>query len=307
VLILDSVLLKTVRMIVHFGLATIKTFAREAARSAILTGLAIGATISGKTRKGLGQNRVQMIYLHHVYENEERGFRKLLERLSRSHSLLQYSEAVDQIKNGPVDRPYVGFSVDDGLRNSLRIAEILEEYDARACFFVCPGGLDAKSDSEKVEFCAHLGRSPEELLDWDDINELLKRGHEVGGHTVSHRNLAGISANEAADEISKSFEALKSHLGSVDHFAWPFGRFSDSTPAASRSVFAAGYATCASAVRGAHVQQHQGSNESLCIRREHILGEWPLSHTTYLLARSVNRSSSSTNTWPAGWEAVYTA
>lgn len=283
-------------------LASAKTSARGTARNVVLTGLAIGANISGETRRGLERNRVQLIYLHHVYENEERGFRKLLARLSKSHTLTSYTDAVTLIKNGNVDRPYVAFSIDDGLKNSLRIGELLEEYDARACFFVCPGGLDAKTDTEKTQFCANLDREPEELLNWDDIETLIKRGHEIGGHTVTHRNLAGISANEAEDEISNSFGILQSHLGSVDHFAWPFGRYSDTTPVATRSVFASGYLTCASAVRGAHVQQHLGSDESLCIKREYIIGGWPLSHSMYLLARSANRASLASNTWPPGWD-----
>ena len=56
--------------------------------------------------------------------------------------------------------------------------------------------------------------------------KLVSIGHEVGAHTVNHRNLDELSFNEKLYEISTSLEQLSNMLNkSIVSFAYPRGRY----------------------------------------------------------------------------------
>ena len=200
----------------------------------------------------------------------------------------------------------MSFSFDDGFADNLRAARVLEEFGATGCFFVCPGIVGERDPSTLRRFCADRLEFPAAtpFLDWEQLEDLISRGHEVGGHTVTHPDLGQTPAERAAEEISRSRDAIRARLGTADHFAWPRGRWTNFTPQARQAVFDAGFATCASAVRGAHVSPAPGDLENLCVRRDHVVANWPLSHIRYLLARSSRRASARDNQWPPDYPAV---
>jgi|TARA_B110000196_G_scaffold315232_1_gene324539 peptidoglycan/xylan/chitin deacetylase (PgdA/CDA1 family) len=58
----------------------------------------------------------------------------------------------------------------------------------------------------------------------EHVKRLVELGHEVGGHTHSHRILTTVDDNEALDEISSCKEKLEDWTeGSVSLFAYPNG------------------------------------------------------------------------------------
>lgn len=239
--------------------------------------------------------------LHHVFDDEEAPFRALLTTLSKSHHFIGYSEAVERIQRGAIDRPYLCLSFDDGLKNGRRAAQIMSETGAKACFFVCPPMAEAPYQ-EVARFCAErLAMPPTEMLSWNDMEQIVALGHEIGSHTLSHPDLSGIGADQIAEEVGRSREQIIRRLGRADHFAWPFGRFRDMSSRAASEVFRAGYASCASAERGCHTSPVPKERESLCLRREHCVAFRPQSHSLYFLARSAQRASGADDTWPADW------
>jgi peptidoglycan/xylan/chitin deacetylase (PgdA/CDA1 family) len=226
----------------------------------------------------------------------------LLADLARTHRFIGYSEAVERVAGGDIDAPYLAFSFDDGLKNCLRVAALLEEHGARACFFVCPGIVGETRPEVVDEFCRdRLHTPPLDFMDWGDLEQLLSRGHEIGGHTVGHHDLAALPAERLREEIGGSFEALQARLGGVEHFAWPYGRFATFSPEAADCVYSSGYRSCASALRGCHVAGGDGGEAQPCLRRENVEALWPLRHTKYLLARSVRLRRMAGGSWPEGW------
>jgi peptidoglycan/xylan/chitin deacetylase (PgdA/CDA1 family) len=267
-----------------------------------LSGLSALSPDGRRAARLLAEPRVHFVVLHHVFPDEEPRFRALLADLQRTHRFIGYSEAVQRVASGNVDAPYLAFSFDDGLKNCLHAASVLEDYGARSCFFVCPGILGETRSDVVDDFCRQrLHVPPLEMMGWADAEHLLSRGHEIGGHTVTHRDLAHLSPAEVQEEVAGSFDALHARLGEVAHFAWPYGRFPTFTPEAAACVYDSGYRSCASALRGCHVADGNAGEAQPCLRRENIEALWPLGHTKYLLARSVRLRRIAGDSWPAGW------
>jgi peptidoglycan/xylan/chitin deacetylase (PgdA/CDA1 family) len=275
---------------------------RPVMRSAALSALSMMWQRSGRIDNALRTNRVHVLNLHHVFANEEESFRRLLRRLRPAHSFISYSEAVQRMLSGEINRPYMTFTFDDGLKSCVRAVRVLREFSAKACFFICPP-IIAETKPEAIERFCHDGmREPvHEFMDWDDIGKLLGEGHEVGSHTMTHPNMALLNSAELQDELCRSAEALRSHTGAAHHFAWPFGRFEEFSAEAARAVFESGYQSCASGVRGCHRSRQAIKRRQLCVRREHIVAQWPLSHALYFIARSARSLIDPQSYWPAGW------
>jgi peptidoglycan/xylan/chitin deacetylase (PgdA/CDA1 family) len=274
---------------------------RDAARDAALGLLARAYGMTGLLRKGLETPRIHFLYLHHVFEDEETEFRALVAHVAERHRLVGYSEAVERVLEGRVDDTYVCFSFDDGVESCLRAARVLEEFDARGCFFVLPS-IVGETDPARLEaFCrTSLRAAPFEFMNWAQIEELARSGHEIGSHTLTHPCVADLTPERMQDEIFGSRDEIVRRLGEVRHFAWPFGGFEHFHPAAARLVFEAGYRSCASAVRGCHVAAPRHPAD-LCIRRENTFSCWPRAHVDYFMARSALEAGAADNEWPAEW------
>ncbi len=274
---------------------------KDLARRTAISMFSAKYSVSGEMSRLLCKNRVQFIYFHQILSVQEARFRELLSFLMKDHVFLGHSEALARIHSGSIDKPYLSVSFDDGFKNCLKAASIMDDYGIKACFFVTPYVIGEKDPSKLKVFCREkLHSEPAEFLDWDDIDTLLSKGHEIGSHGMTHSCLAGIDRKDLDDEITGSFLVLDRRAGPVKHFSWPYGRFSDFSPEAARTVFDAGFVSCSSAVRGCHTFAAQ-DKRALCIRRDHIMAEWPLSHIKYFLAKSSGASSEKTGRWPEAW------
>jgi peptidoglycan/xylan/chitin deacetylase (PgdA/CDA1 family) len=270
---------------------------RDLARRVALDGLGAAYRLSGAERRWLRRPRVQHLFLHHVFEDEEESFRRLLAELADGHEFVSYSEAVERTWQGPIDRPYLAVSFDDGLKSCGRAADILAEHGISACFFVVGEMVGQHDPAAVARFCRErLAMPPTELLDWDDLEALLAAGHEVGSHTMSHARLSELDEAGLSRELEGSHDLLTRRLGGVKHFAWAYGHFEDAFPGVVGRALSAGFTSCAANERGAHVTT--GPRESLCVRRDHVVATWPPAHVRYFMARNSRLASAATNTFP---------
>jgi peptidoglycan/xylan/chitin deacetylase (PgdA/CDA1 family) len=271
-----------------------RTGPRSTIRNAAISALAQAWAITGRTASLLRHPRVHVLLLHHVFPDEEQGFRKLLKSLAVTHTFISYSEAMRRAKAGGtlIKRPYISITFDDGFKNCLRAASIMEECGARGCFFVCPGIVDETDPANIERFCRERLEllRPVEFMNWDDLIGLKIRGHEIGGHTMSHVNLARVPLDEARREIAECHEVIARKLGECRHFAWTYGRFTDFPSSLQPEVFESGFESCASGERGCHGPKRPHPDEPLIIRREHIIAGEPAQHAMYFLARSARNT-----------------
>ncbi len=124
-------------------------------------------------------------------------------------------------------------SFDDGFKSNLYVAkEILIPLKIKALFFVSPGFVNCVDRCAQKDFMRNrLLLSAEHITDelapmhWDDLGELIKAGHTIGSHTMTHACLSEIlSPEELSVEIVESKTALETCLQQpVNHFAYPLG------------------------------------------------------------------------------------
>ncbi|MEY2467262.1 MAG: hypothetical protein QOD03_1783 [Verrucomicrobiota bacterium] len=126
---------------------------------------------------------------------------------------------------------------DDGFQNVFENGlEILARHKTPAIQFIISGAIGKKNDWDIAK-----GDVAETLMDAHQIREWLAAGHEIGSHTITHRNLKKLSAAEAREEIFSSKKVLEDTFGvTVKHFCYPFGGW---TTAVRELVAEAGYAT----------------------------------------------------------------
>jgi len=225
---------------------------------------------------------VVFLAFHFLFDDNEDGFRKLLDQLSLNYSFLTVTEAVHRVINGTLTGRNICFTCDDGFESSLKAAAILEEYGAKCCFFLCPDFIGL-TDLERVRFYNQdrLGGPPISFLDWDDIELLQKNGHEIGNHTLGHMNLGKVDNDTMEEQIGSALEVLKKHTGTIRHFACPYGQPNAYTRQAVDFCYQLGHQSFFTTSRGMHVNKSSITNG--LFKRHHFEPFWPVRHTEYFL------------------------
>ena len=77
------------------------------------------------------------------------------------------------------------------------------------------------------------------LLDWDEVREISRQGHDIGSHTRSHRLLTQLDEDDARKEIFESRVDLSRKIGKeVVGFSYPRGEWNQTV---AKLVAQAGY------------------------------------------------------------------
>ena len=116
----------------------------------------------------------------------------------------------------------IAVTFDDGYRDLLDVAPLLERLKIPATVFVCSGVLDGEAS-----FTWYREQPP--LVTWDDLRRLLERGWiTVGAHTRTHPVLPLLDEATARDEIAGSKADIEQRLQvPVEAFCYPGGLFGD--------------------------------------------------------------------------------
>lgn len=116
---------------------------------------------------------------------------------------LMSAAAAAETRNEPMR---VVLSFDDSLKDHLLIAApMLEERGWRGVFNIVTDWV-GKDDRH---------------LTWDDVCELLRRGHEVATHTASHPNLVALLEAGSTNEVRRQFAASRDVIFEKTGFVRP--------------------------------------------------------------------------------------
>lgn len=118
----------------------------------------------------------------------------------------------DNIRELDPDKPMIAFTFDDGphYQNTVRLLEVLEQYNAKSTFFVL-GDRSHFTESNKKT-----------------VTQVAEAGHEIASHTYSHKDLKTLSKEALSDEIVKARENLYALTGEYPIYVRPpYGGYND--------------------------------------------------------------------------------
>lgn len=119
---------------------------------------------------------------------------------------------------GPIRSVVITF--DDGYENNLMACEELAKRNMRASWFIVTGSIG------REPLWADPGRPGCQLLDAGQLQEMHRAGMEIGSHTVTHRRLTTLSADDLTTELTQSRAHLADVLGAPPRsLAYPYGDF----------------------------------------------------------------------------------
>lgn len=119
-------------------------------------------------------------------------------------------------ETGPAHTGKIALTFDDGPHPSetLRLLDILDQYNAKATFFV-------------------LGKNTEYYP--DIVREISNRGHEIANHTYSHPDLTSLSYGEILYELQMADQIIIEATGTKPRLVRPpYGSVDEDTKAAIR-------------------------------------------------------------------------
>lgn len=111
---------------------------------------------------------------------------------------------------------------DDGYRGVLKHAlPSMKRYGFTATVYVCTDYIGKCNDWNYKDRVRRIH------LSYDELEELIKEGWEIGSHGKSHRSLLRLNDEEVISELAESKDLLEKNLGIVDSYAYPYGDYSD--------------------------------------------------------------------------------
>lgn len=113
----------------------------------------------------------------------------------------------------PVPEKPILLTFDDGYSDNYNNAwPILRQYGFRAAFFITTNSVGPG------------------MMNWDQLNDLVRQGNSIGSHTVNHLDLATLSDKQQKSELSNSKQELEKNLGiSEIALCFPSGRYNKTT------------------------------------------------------------------------------
>ncbi len=119
-------------------------------------------------------------------------------------------DADPRIAKFPGDRAAaVSLTFDDGLPDHLAIAvPSLEKRGMRGTFFLVTDYIPNNAEDAAKPNAHNYGKIP-----WPVWKELAGKGHEIGNHSMHHKQLTKLSDEELAKEIDDAYSLIEKNIG----------------------------------------------------------------------------------------------
>lgn len=162
-----------------------------------------------------------VLCMHSTPADRMKSFALITDDLLKHFKPLHPSQLEAYYHGELLEGPYVLFTFDDGLKNNLHVAEFLHSRGLGAFFFLVPDFIS--SNEQMLYYRKNIRPIIDPTLDkldedfsamsQEDVLNLLKHGHQIGSHTMSHllRNTA--TAEEVNREVVESQKLLKAWFG----------------------------------------------------------------------------------------------
>jgi len=150
--------------------------------------------------------------------------------LSTNNPISRLNMSTEEIKNVNSDvEKAVIIMFDRGYENQFTVAKpILDKYVFKASFFIICSFVEG-SGYHKLADGSELIHAADNAMDWDQIKQLHKEGHDIESHGKEHRDLRQLSSDELEDEIAGSKECLEDYDLKPVFFQFPNNRGADNS------------------------------------------------------------------------------
>jgi peptidoglycan/xylan/chitin deacetylase (PgdA/CDA1 family) len=181
--------------------------------------------------------QVLVVEVHETLKKDASQFQRQLAWVARHFTLISPETFFELWDRSHVDlgwaKPAVLFTFDDGRQSNYEVAApLLESMGARGLFFVVPDFIGLRGDEARDFYYSKIdirGLPPAESEEvWTPMTpqqllDLVRRGHCVGNHTLSHVSLAGLSSSDVQSQVQIGSEKITAWIQKrVDAFAWPY-------------------------------------------------------------------------------------
>ena len=179
------------------------------------------------TSLNLNKNELYVVNYHGTQKIFMANLKKQIVFFKKHFTIISPSEIEKFYTNKlpKTDKPYLLITFDDGIKNNMYAEEVLNESAIKALFFIVPRFINAPIENQKEYFLKNI--RPEinphidsiiedfQALSWNDIQNVLKKGHSVGSHTYTHTLVSKNSTFENSNyEIVKSKLIIEKHIHS---------------------------------------------------------------------------------------------
>lgn len=174
-------------------------------------------------------------------------------------------------------------TLDDGYEDHFEIVlPILKKYNAKATFFLLPKYFGQKNlwDHRSQVILNHLSI--------EQARKLVKEGHTVGSHGLTHNSLLKFGDRQLKTELKESKTILENTLQiNVDCFSYPYGDFNHNITKLASDIYKYSFAT--------NKETTSDWNQFGCtrIRRERILSNMSIKEIENLIIKFSTLSDNS--------------
>jgi len=234
-----------------------------------------------------------VLNLHSTPKKFEKNFRKIIRFLLKHYDFINPCDFYSPMEGNLVSsRPKILFTFDDGLKNNLYAAKVLEDIGIRAFFFVVPNFINESENGVGRKFYLKNIRpkvnpkfdtEPEDFnaLSWHDLKKLHQNGHIIGSHSMSHLLSSKDDESKLYLELVQSKEEIENKLGiSINTFCSP-NNTSLSVSEKARKLISEHYAYHFTTFHGSNPRK--GSNQA--IKRINIEAFWGLGTVKFALGQ----------------------
>ena len=242
-----------------------RTRLRPLARRAVARAFALGTE---------GRDGLRILTYHRVNGTHPRdrlsvrpdAFAAQMELLARSgRPVIPLAQAPALLHGeGPRARGAVAITFDDGFADNFEVAlPILGRFGFPATFFIATGYVGSDRTLDRYRDCC----ADDPVLSWDEVRGLRDRGHEIGGHGRTHRELGALAPEDARAEIDGCALDIEASTGTRPRlFCYPRG---SETPDTRRLVAETGFLAACTVRPGAN---HAG-DDLLGLARTEVSGD----------------------------------
>ena len=191
-------------------------------------------SIFGEKKK----EQLRIITFHDILREDHDKFLNLIRYLKKNWNIItpDQSKNIINSKDSKVNEKNILITFDDAFKSQKIITEkFLDPLNIKALFFIVSDFVKISSKDEAHKFIKKnffKNHNHDHNIDFEadnmtleDLRYLVSKGHTIGGHTKTHKQLSKIDNKDILiEEIINSKKFLENEIGiNIEDFAYTFG------------------------------------------------------------------------------------